>query len=332
MRKHLHQLSSSLLITMLLCLLATGLCAQDSDETTLKTWEELAKEPDGWTTSSKEISITSAEELAWVAKMVNEATDTGATGEKGFEGVTITLTTDLDLAGHLWMSIGNDNYNNELIKEFKGTFDGGDHTINNMTINTDYAAGLFGHIKNATIKNVKLANCSITKTKVSPVRNYYNIYLGCIAANSTTSTIQSCQVIKGSIIRENSQGESIGGIIGVSTGSTITDCEFEGSITVSQSENGRGEGQISSGNIGGIVGDHGNSRSDAKIGSITNCHATLTMNIEGGDAGGITSYNRGVIKECTAKGKIYLTTGMLLYRPPTSVKLLPLLQCPIYRN
>lgn len=310
MRKHLHQLSSSLLITMLLCLLATGLRAQEQEDTTPKTWEELALQPDGWTTSSTEISITSAEELAWVAKMVNESQDTGTKGEKGFEGVTITLTTDLDLAGHLWMSIGNDDINYEKAKLFKGTFDGGNYTISNMTINTDYAAGLFGFIYNATIKNVKLTNCSITKTKVK--NNDFNIHTGCIAAYSTTSTIESCQVINGSIIRENSEGENIGGITGHSSGSTITNCEFEGSITASQSEYGRGEidpiVQRISGWIGGIVG--GNGTDNTTIGHITNCHATLKMDIEGGEVGGITSQNSGVIQNCTTKGEINLRSSM----------------------
>lgn len=58
------------------------------------TWEDQAEEPSGWTTASTTINISSAAELAWVAKMVNDDTDTGNDSKKGFEGVTINLTTD----------------------------------------------------------------------------------------------------------------------------------------------------------------------------------------------------------------------------------------------
>ncbi|MCD8135093.1 MAG: hypothetical protein LUH01_03695 [Parabacteroides gordonii] len=305
MKKSLHLISIRLLITIILCSLSKGVLA---DDTTPQTWEDLAQAPNGWSIASNEINISSAAELAWVAKMVNDDTDTGNSGKKGFEGVTINLTADLDLAGCLWIPIGKDNLNDQYIKLFKGTFDGGSFTISNMTINTVYAAGLFGHIENATIKNVKLTGCYIEKTKRPEVENYRNLFIGCIAAKSTSSTIQSCRV-EGSIKRENSEGETIGGITGRSTGSTVDDCTFEGIITVHQSEEGH-KTHHSSGWIGGIVGDHVD---ENNIGIITNCHASITMNLEGADAGGITSINRGYIKDCTTKGEINLTADNYLY-------------------
>lgn len=305
MKKSLHLISIRLLITIILCSLSKGVLAQDS---TTETWEDLAEAPKDWNTNSKEINISSEKELAWVAKMVNNDEDTGESNKKGFEGVTINLKADLNLAGHLWISIGKDNLNDEFIKLFKGTFDGGNFTISNMTINTVYAAGLFGHIKNATIKNVTLTGCSIKKTVEPEIRDLRNLFIGCIAANSKSSTIQSCHV-EGLIKRENSEGETIGGIIGLGQESIVTDCTFEGAITVHQSEDGRKAHQ-GSGWIGGIVGDHVN---ENNIGSITNCHATITMDLEGADAGGITSINRGYIKDCTAKGKIDLTADNYLY-------------------
>nr|WP_165359874.1 GLUG motif-containing protein [Parabacteroides goldsteinii] len=306
MKKHLHLISYRLLITIaFLCFFSKGMRA---DDTTPDTWENHITVPADWNTSPypTTISISSAEELAWVAKMVNEDTQTGDSPSKttGFEGVTINLTTDLDLSGYLWISIGKDNLNDEKIKQFKGTFDGGNHTISNMTISTQWAAGLFGHIKDATIKNVTLTGCSIKKTKRPVVRDQRNIFTGCIAAQNTNSTIQSCHA-KGDIERINSEGECIGGITGRSTDSTVSDCTFEGSITAHQSEYGL-KNKIGSGWIGGIVGDHGK-------GDITNCHAILTMITGGADVGGITSINRGHIKDCTTKGKIELTSERYLY-------------------
>ena len=84
MKKNLHLISYRLLITIaFLCFFSKGMRA---DDTTPDTWENLATPPADWSTSSKEISISSAAELAWVAKMVNENEDTGDSGKKGLKG------------------------------------------------------------------------------------------------------------------------------------------------------------------------------------------------------------------------------------------------------
>ena len=98
MKKSLHLISIRLLITIILCSLSKGVSAQDSPT---ETWEDLAEAPKDWNTNSKEINISSEKELAWVAKMVNNDEDTGESNKKGFEGVTINLKADLNLAGHL---------------------------------------------------------------------------------------------------------------------------------------------------------------------------------------------------------------------------------------
>ena len=306
MKKNLHLISYRLLITIaFLCFFSKGMRA---DDTTPDTWENLASEPANWSTSPypTTISISSAEELAWVAKMVNDDTQTGDSGEKGFEGVTISLKTNLDLSGHLWIAIGKDNYNNERTKLFKGTFNGENHTIQNMTINTNWAAGLFGHIENATIQNVNLTECSITKTEdATAARNQPNIYTGCIAGSSKSSDIKNCSA-KGSIKRENSAGERIGGIVGWNNSGTVDKCTFEGSIKVTPKEKDYTGSRPSSGWIGGIAGI--NSSAYPAYGSIKDCHAIVKITSEDGDVGGITQQNDGFIGGCTTKGTIQVTS------------------------
>ena len=57
--------------------------------------------PAGWATGNATVNISSAAELAWVAQMVNNNEQTGATAsDKWFKNCTLTLTTDIDLAGH----------------------------------------------------------------------------------------------------------------------------------------------------------------------------------------------------------------------------------------
>ncbi|MBQ7836703.1 MAG: hypothetical protein IJ389_05560 [Clostridia bacterium] len=107
-----------------------------------------------------EYVITSAAELAAFAKLV----DAGET----FEGKTVTLGNNIDLAGHVFDPIGS--YRNDAA--FKGTFDGRGYTIANMSQNTwaldngyyydDLGLGLFGLVENATIKNLVMDNASIS--------------------------------------------------------------------------------------------------------------------------------------------------------------------------
>ena len=76
-----------------------------------------------------------------VAKLVNG----------GKTDINITLDKNIDLTGKDWTPIGTD-YDNS----YKGTFDGGGHTITGLTFTTnDEYAGLFGWLNRAgTVKNV----------------------------------------------------------------------------------------------------------------------------------------------------------------------------------
>ncbi|MBE7082642.1 MAG: hypothetical protein E7378_03100 [Clostridiales bacterium] len=86
----------------------------------------------------------------------------------------ITLIEDIDLAGENWAPIGTAE------NPFMGTFNGGNFTIANLTIENETAtaenmSGLFGCVKNATIKNFKLTGvdidtaCQITGAVVARV-------------------------------------------------------------------------------------------------------------------------------------------------------------------
>ncbi|MCH5143272.1 MAG: hypothetical protein J1G07_06160, partial [Clostridiales bacterium] len=74
-------------------------------------------------------------------------------------GKNFKLTQDIDLStvcganlngeSVSWTRIGNDS------KPFKGTFDGDDHTISGLYIDsTEGWQGLFGYVENGTIKNL----------------------------------------------------------------------------------------------------------------------------------------------------------------------------------
>ena len=294
MKKNLHLISYRLLITIaFLCFFSKGIKAED---TSPDTWENLASAPANWSTSFTEISISSATELAWVAKMVNDDTQTGDSGEKGFEGVTITLTQDIDLVDHNWIPIGEKGADYRSSRPFKGNFDGGDHTISNMKIVSDCSAGLFGQIDHATIKNIKLTNCCIEKSSNTYTPNK-NIYAGCITGASYSSTIENCHA-QGAINYTGEAAVYVGGITGKNaseddTQAIIKNCSFEGKFDYNLTLTDLGGSK--SGWVGGIAGT--NNASTQTSGSITNCHAKIAAKVIQAEVGGITTSNRGVIKE-----------------------------------
>ena len=99
-------------------------------------------------------TITTAEELAGLASLVNDGTDT-------FNGKTIVLANDIDLKNLDWTPIGNST------NAFKGNFDGQNHTISNLKVIQEGKSyvGLFGYTTNGEIKNLKVHNAIVKGRK-----------------------------------------------------------------------------------------------------------------------------------------------------------------------
>lgn len=97
-------------------------------------------EPAGYSSSSPgEVSITTAAELAWLAKQQNI-----------FRGYTFKLTADIDLNNREWTPIGS-------TYTFNGNFDGQNHTVSNLKCTNSNEGGLFAEILNATVKDVTVS-------------------------------------------------------------------------------------------------------------------------------------------------------------------------------
>lgn len=127
-------------------------------------------QPAGYDANSPgEVEITSAPELAWLARQSNT-----------FENYTFRLTADIDLNHHEWKPIGTSSSN------FKGTFYGQHHTVSNMKCTTTPEAGLFGNLSGATVQDVTVSG------SVSFAATSENGYLGGIAGYVTSSTITGC--------------------------------------------------------------------------------------------------------------------------------------------
>lgn len=235
--------------------------------------------------AAKTVAITSPEELAGLADLVNEGND--------FEGYTITLSTPLDLNGQPWTTIGSGERSkvsgmgytmSDDSKVFKGTFDGNGFAITGLKLEGytgDQAAGLFGVTSGATIKNLTFSNYDIN---LPDCEN-----LGCAAGLALDgTTVSGVQVKEGDITAKKGVGAIVGRM--TKTG-TIEDCSSNANIT------------STGGNTGGIVGAAYYSTAEGKM-TITNCHNTGTITCAAGYTGGIAGLSAADVEGCTNTGTV----------------------------
>ena len=226
--------------------------------------------------SNGSYTVTSADGLMNIAELVNG----------GKTDINITLDTDIDLTGKDWTPIGTD-YDNS----YKGTFDGGGHTITGLTFTTnDEYAGLFGWLNRAgTVKNVVMEGVQITS---------HQIYGGSIGGvvGSGWGTIENCSV-SGSV----SGTVYVGGVVGVQIGGSITGCSSSATV----------KGTV---DVGGVAGQTNSSA------TLTACYATgnviIEINPKKNIAGGsLVGMNAGSsLLACYATGNVTSTgssTGYL---------------------
>lgn len=181
-------------------------------------------------------TVTSADGLMNIAKLVNG----------GKTDINITLTADIDLTGKDWTPIGTD-YDNS----YKGTFDGGGHTITGLTFTTnDEFAGLFGWLNRAgSVKNVVMEGVQITSNQI------YGGSIGGVVGYGW-GTIENCSV-SGSV----SGTVYVGGVVGVQIGGSITGCSSSATV----------KGTV---DVGGVAGQTNSSA------TLTACYATGNVIIE----------------------------------------------------
>ena len=195
-----------------------------------------AKDPGYTIEGNGSYTVTSADGLINVAELVNG----------GKTDINITLTVDIDLTGKDWTPIGTD-YDNS----YKGTFDGGGHTITGLTFTTnDEYAGLFGWLNRAgTVKNVVMEGVQITSNQI------YGGSIGGVVGYGW-GTIENCSV-SGSV----SGTVYVGGVVGVQIGGSITGCSSSATV----------KGTV---DVGGVAGQTNSSA------TLTACYATGNVIIE----------------------------------------------------
>ena len=206
-------------------------------------------------TETDPYQISTAEGLKWFRDKVNS----------GEYGLCAVLTADITLdSSEAWTPIVPDNTH-----YYTGTFDGKGHTISGLNVTGEFVyAGLFGTVKDGTIKSLTVAG------KVSPSNS--QCIVGGIVGYASNAVIKNCSNHCSVTGRTTS---IIGGIAGFNSSGAIIDCYNVGTISgINYAEA-----------IGGIVGSNS--------GTISNCYNVGTVSNDT-SVGEIAGHNNGTVENC----------------------------------
>jgi filamentous hemagglutinin family protein len=212
------------------------------------------------------------------------------------------LGADIDAsATSTWNSNGSGGYYGFLpigkgVGAFTGRFDGLGHVISNLTIDrpaTD-GVGLFGYASGGDIRNVGLANGSVSGSSV--VGGLVGTNYDTISNSYATGSVEGSGTV-GGLVGGNGgtvsdsyatgavsgSGYTVGGLVGFNYGGTISNSYASGSVSGSST-------------IGGLVGYNFG-------GTISNSYATGA--VSGSSAvGGLVGYNDGAVSQSYATGSV----------------------------
>lgn len=284
---------------------------------------------DGYGTARKPYEISTAEELAYLAWIVNKGEGNAVTGKY------FVLTADIDLSDYIWVPIAKSytadakwDFEGNGVKEarrntFSGIFDGGGHTITGLTFNSNMldangylgaefgGLGLFGRLAGtkdsegratvtATVKNVSIVGSADLAGYRSSSSQFGAPVTMVATAAYDCSLIENVHVTTDMNIVPQADEIAVAGIVGYATNmATLSGCSVSGTITVDAATYNKMPA------VGGLVCRSGNSL------LIQNCvnNANIVVKAKGSNAyvGGICAKTQG--SAYAAEG-VELTVGM----------------------
>jgi hypothetical protein len=176
---------------------------------------------------------------------VTSALNVGSMSQLAAMGTTgsYVLTANLNATGTTWTP-----------KTFSGTFDGGNHTISNLTINVSngFNAGFFTTMLNATVRRVRFINLKVTGNSAA--------FVGGLAGWSDNSLVEDVGV---EVTVTANGASTAGGIFGQMYGGTLNRSYAKGSVNSSTLY------------AGGLVGAADLSNGSGAL--INQCYAAVTV-------------------------------------------------------
>ena len=227
--------------------------------------------------SESEFTITTPEQLAGLAKLVN--------GGNKFENKTVKLGANImlnDTANwqnwekkkpkNKWKPIGFEKYkyygaighvtlSNTTSNYFSGIFDGNGFVVSGVYVDSDEYAGLFGHIVRGTIKNL-----GVTASYIKG-----GGYTGGLVGNFKSGTMINCY-FSGTVIGS----WSVGGLTGNNTKGKVIDSYSTGMVTGKE----RVGGLVGASNSGHIIGGYSTSTvvGDTIVGGLVGANSGTIIN------------------------------------------------------
>lgn len=276
---------SKLLATVLavLMVMSVAVFALSGEDTNADAWDgtsvtEFTEAP---------TQISSAADLKGFADWVNAGNE--------ILGITVELTTDIDLGGHAWEPIGMSYRNGTGVTEsshpFEGTFDGNGYAITGLNVvkesyqnedGSEATLGLFGTLNGGTVENLIVGGT---------VSGYdaTGLIVGFMFGNST---VDNCFTTDGS---EVSGGDNTGGIVGKIYGGSITDSSNYADVESSGSQFNANQAKA-----GGIVAHADARTAEITISNISNHGDVITDDALSG----------GIIGMIQATGTISVNSGI----------------------
>ncbi len=233
--------------------------------------------------------VESAEDLAYLAKSVNEGNT--------YEGKYIIQTADIDLGGKEWTPIGFQKVNGaEVDAPFSGVYSGLGHKVTGLSITKAEGnqVGLFGYVMSGEVE-AGIANLTVEGDITLDSVSTSNFGIGGLAGSvGKDTTAFKAQVVLANctsnvnITLTNCTGEPrVGGLTGYVFYGKVENCVSNGNVSVTASNQTR---------VGGLVGQTNRTHflNCVNNGAVTSDVGTVAKNSR---AGGIVSViTRGGVK------------------------------------
>ena len=220
-------------------------------------------------------------------------------------------TENLDLANHPWTPINNTNGDRAYY------YDGGEHTISNLYINTSEQTlsfnnylGLFGVVGGSSSNHCYIKNLGIVNSSIAGEGPHY---VGAVVGYTEYTDITNCYNEKTDITMTGSS-QYVGGVAGYNKEGTISGSYNTGTVSGERyvggvaGWNNNGETISGSYNTGTVSGEHDVGGITGKGAAIINCYNIGTISGTGQGVGGVVGMLPDVVQDCYNEGII---TGSL---------------------
>ena len=245
MQSKIHKRIGALFLSLALCLGLLPTAALAANAAAVEDIWDGTSDTNWYNDNETEFTLTTAEELAGLAALVNKGNT--------FENKTVKLGGNINLSGSEWTSIGSGG------QGWKGTFDGQNYQINNLKTrktDTDPGHGLFYYITSGTVENLSVVDADIESSSG-------NFNMGILADWTNGSvTIRNCHT--SGTIHNKTGNKLLGGVIGsAKAGAQIIGCSSDAEIISDHYDDGDGYSDCDT--VGGIVGQWENATDAALI-------------------------------------------------------------------